>query len=309
MLGLVHGQFLSTTLGQASVLINDWDTLWDHCTVWELGLHNSCKFFSHLRKPYQSWGVLSLLFGAKLSYIFTFIPTNSIKSAKLRESIWSASSSTTQKRPLSLLQPKKKNLVSFNRNHPLPPYPSPGWIFPSIFQLSPTQYLSIGWVVPAIFHPFHPPVSSTWEGAGAWYMPSNKTQDYQPTWKIWEPGEMRPNSSGLSKETDRCKGSLIVPRLWFFVEFRQRKEVHSESLHGHLKTVDLKKSTNESCELNWGGGFAKWELQPRKQHLRCSSKNLFQRVWVEERSVYLWFDEGGIHAIKHIFFAEDFYYS
>ena len=160
MLRLVHGQFLSTTLGQASVLINDWDTLWDHCTVWELGLHNSCKFLSHLRKPYQSWGVLSLLFRAKLPYIFTFIPTNSIKSAKLRESIWSASSSTTHKRPLSLLQlkkKKKKNLVYFNQNHPLPPYPSPGWIFPSIFQLSLTQYLSIGWVVPAIFQ--HPPPS------------------------------------------------------------------------------------------------------------------------------------------------------
>lgn len=230
MLGLVHGQFLSTTLGQASVLINDWDTLWDHCTVWELGLHNSCKFFSHLRKPYQSWGVLSLLFGAKLSYIFTFIPTNSIKSAKLRESIWSASSSTTQKRPLSLLQPKKKNLVSFNRNHPLPPYPSPGWIFPSIFQLSPTQYLSIGWVVPAIFHPFHPPVSSTWEGAGAWYMPSNKTQDYQPTWEIREPGEPYSYMSGLSDEADGHKGPLLVQWLWFLVKLRQRRKIYSGSL-------------------------------------------------------------------------------
>ena len=37
--------------GQTSILINEWVSLWDHCTVWGLGLHHSHQFLSPLRKP------------------------------------------------------------------------------------------------------------------------------------------------------------------------------------------------------------------------------------------------------------------
>ena len=40
-----------------------------------------------------------------------------------------------------------------------------------------------------------------------------------------------PNSSGISEEADGHKGSLLVPKLRFLVEFRGRREVHSGALH------------------------------------------------------------------------------
>ena len=87
---------------------------------------------------------MSLFFGATLSCnIFTFIPTNSIKTAELRKSVRSTSYLTTQPRPLSLLQLSKPWYLSTRR----PQYLSPGWVF--VWYLStkprpppPTQYLS-----------------------------------------------------------------------------------------------------------------------------------------------------------------------
>ena len=51
LLRWLNGQFFCMTPRWASVLINEWVSLWDHCMVWGLGLHHSCKFLSHLRKP------------------------------------------------------------------------------------------------------------------------------------------------------------------------------------------------------------------------------------------------------------------
>ena len=51
LLRWLNGQFFCVTPRWASVLINEWVSLWDHCMVWGLGLHHSCKFLIHLRKP------------------------------------------------------------------------------------------------------------------------------------------------------------------------------------------------------------------------------------------------------------------
>ena len=139
-------------------------------------------------------GVLSLFFRAKLSYTFTFIPTNSINAADLRESTISASSLTTQHRLTNLLQLSKPWYLSAS----FPPlqYLSPGWVFLHIIQLKHSQHLSPGWVFPGrfqllFFHP-QPQVYFNWEKVGTCYTPQNATQDHQPIWKIWESGETYP---------------------------------------------------------------------------------------------------------------------
>ena len=51
----------------------------------------------------------------------------------------------------------------------------------------------------------------------------------------------RPNLSAFSWEVDRWKGPLLVPRILFLVELRQRREICSRSLFcGHHKIFDLK---------------------------------------------------------------------
>ena len=153
---------------------------------------------------------MSLFFRARL----TFIPTNSAKAAKLRKSVRSTSYLTTQ--PTTQSPTTEQTLVSFNQSlpHPTPPSPRP---------------VSFSWVGISLVS-----FNQAWAGAGTCYTPPNTTQDHQPTWEVREPGETYPNSSGLSKEADGHKGPLLVPRLRFLIEFRQRREVHSGSLiHGH----------------------------------------------------------------------------
>ena len=119
---------------------------------------------------------------------------------------------------------------------------------PSICQLGVYSWVSVNQALASIFQ---------WKKAGTYlfiYLLPNKTQDHQATWEIPEPEETQPNLSGLSEEVDGYKKPLLVPRLQFFVELKQRQEVHSGSLlHGRRKTVDfsfLKKSTM-------------WELQAK----------------------------------------------
>ena len=138
LLPSLNGQFSCVTPGWASVLINVWVSLWDHCMVWGVGLNHSHKFLSHPRKPKWPGGVLSLFFRAKLSYIFlTFILTNSIKAVKLRESVRSASYLTTQPRPYSPLQWSDLRIFQ----------PRPGYSLIFSNQGAPTQYLSTGWAI------------------------------------------------------------------------------------------------------------------------------------------------------------------
>ena len=46
LLRSLNGQFLCATPRRASILINEWVSLCDHCVVWGLGLHHSHKFLS-----------------------------------------------------------------------------------------------------------------------------------------------------------------------------------------------------------------------------------------------------------------------
>ena len=148
LLRSLNGQFLCETPGQASILISEWVSLWDHCMVWGLGPHHSHKFL-------QPGEVLSLFFRAKLSCIFfTFILKNSTKAIKLRKSVRSASYLTTQPRPFSPLQWSNLGIFQSGPKYssiffPIkPPYPVPfTWVGNSsgIFQPAPHP-VSLGWV-------------------------------------------------------------------------------------------------------------------------------------------------------------------
>ena len=103
----------------ASISVNEWFSLWDHCMVWGRCLHHSRKLQSP-EKAITGWEE-SCSFALEL----TFIPTISIKADKLRKSVRSASYLPIQSRPLSLHSWAKPVIFQ-----PSPP-PHP----PSIFQL------------------------------------------------------------------------------------------------------------------------------------------------------------------------------
>ena len=231
-------------------------------------------------------GVLSLFFGAKLSCnIFISILTNSIKAAELRKSIRSASYLTTQHRPLCLLQLSKPWYLSTKPRHP------------SIFQL--------GGYSPVSFSQAHPPqVSFNWEGSGTCYTPPNKTQDHQPIREIWEPGETPPDSSGLSKVADGRKGPLLVPRLWFLIEFQWRREVHSGSLRGCHKNCQLKTFTTWGLQVKFFGGQNE-DCSPGDSTSESSEK-LLQRGSREGQDICDLGKEGEYMQSSTYIFAADF---
>ena len=85
---------------------NEWVSLWDHHTVWGLGLHHSHRFLSRLRKARLARRRFFPFLRSKVLIYSpqTFILTNSIMAVKLRRSVRSASYLTTQPRPFSPLQ-------------------------------------------------------------------------------------------------------------------------------------------------------------------------------------------------------------
>ena len=85
LLAFLNGQFCVTP-GGASILINEWVSLWDNCTVWGLGLHHAHKCLSHLRKLKRA----GRIFVPFLWILLTFILTNSVMAIKLRKSVRSA---------------------------------------------------------------------------------------------------------------------------------------------------------------------------------------------------------------------------
>lgn len=141
----------------ASVLVNEWVSLWDHYRVWGLCLHHSCKFFSCLRKPEPAESLVTFLQSKVL--ISSQILTNSIKAAELRKTAKSASYLTTQSRLLSPLQWSSHSIFSTEPRVPLsflklnpPQYISTVWVFPWLSAAStPTKYLLTGWEFLCIF--------------------------------------------------------------------------------------------------------------------------------------------------------------
>ena len=72
--------------GLASILINEWVSLWDHCTVWGLGLHHSHKFLSHLRKTKLAGRSLVPFVQSKaLMYFSHFYPDKFYNGSQIEE--------------------------------------------------------------------------------------------------------------------------------------------------------------------------------------------------------------------------------
>ena len=113
---------LMATPRQASILISEWVSLWDHCMVWGLGLHHARKFLRHLRKPKLARrSLVPFLQSRALNYFPHFY----------EEISW-----------------------FFFQSSPPPQDLSTGWaiLLPSVSQ-PPTQYLLTGWEFLGIFQP------------------------------------------------------------------------------------------------------------------------------------------------------------
>ena len=250
-------------------LVNEWVSLWDHCTVWGLCLHHSCNFFSCLRKP---------TFLQSKVLISSQILTNSIKAAELRRRKWQptpvflpgesqgrgtrwaevygvAQSRTQLKRlssssssQISLLPNHSDKTVSYNLENS------------EVFQssLSP-QYLSPGWVFPGNFQPAPPPtprphpqfplerLTSIFQRAPSrQYLSTGRGQisaiQHQIKLRII-------NQYGRSKNQDRITqvsldflrrqmGTRTSATTKTPVQFRWRWDVHCGSLYGHCKTFN-----------------------------------------------------------------------
>ena len=164
LLRSLNGQFLCVTPGQASILINEWVSLWDHCTVWRLGLHHSRKFLSHLRKPKLAGrSLVPFLQSKALMYFPHFYPDKFYNGSQIEEKC-QISLLTTQPRQLSALQRSNLGIYQPSPGYSLiffffqsiPPYPVPfHWMGNSsgIFQPPPTQHLLTGWGFFSIFPP------------------------------------------------------------------------------------------------------------------------------------------------------------
>ena len=146
LLRSLNGQFLSATLGWASVFINEWVSLWDRCMGWGLGSHHSSKFLSHLTTPKSARrSIVTFLQSKALVYSPHFYPDKFYKGSWFEE-----------KRPISLLP-----------NHstkPLSPLQQSNF---GIFQPRP-RYSSI------FFNPA--PTLSTFPPGGNFSLSSNRAQ-------------------------------------------------------------------------------------------------------------------------------------
>ena len=84
LLRSLNDQFSCVTPGWASVLINVWVSLWDHCMVWGVGLDHSHEFLSHLRKPKPTRRSLVFFLQSKaLMYFPHFYPDKFYKGSQI----------------------------------------------------------------------------------------------------------------------------------------------------------------------------------------------------------------------------------
>ena len=163
--------------GRTSVLINEWVSLWDHCTVGGLGLHHSRKSLSHLRKLKPARSLVLFLQSKALMYFLHFYPDKFYNGSQTGEKsqmglLLNHSAKTiqspTMERPRHFsakpwvfldffpIEPPYRYLstgwaillASFSQ--PPTQYLLTGWEFLSIFQLSPTQCLDHEWVCPDV---------------------------------------------------------------------------------------------------------------------------------------------------------------
>ena len=160
LLGLLNAQFLCATSRQASILINEWVSLWDYCMGWGWGLHHSRKFLSHVRKrKLARRSLVPFLQNKALTYFPHFHPDKSYDGSQIEEK-HQISLFITQPRPFSPLQwrdlgvfqPSPGYSSIFSQSSPPPKYLSTGWaILLAPFSQPPTQYLLPGWKFLSIF--------------------------------------------------------------------------------------------------------------------------------------------------------------
>ena len=178
---------------RASILINEWVSLWTHCTVWGLGLHDSHKFLSHLRKPKLARrSLVTFLQSKALMYSPHFYPDKFDNGSQI-EGKCQISLLSTQPRPLSPLQRSNLgilqlspgySLIFFHNWDPLPstfplggqfPWHRSASLPPSIFWLSGNFSVSFNWAhsvsrpwvsMPQMFQPGPSLYLSYLEGAG-----------------------------------------------------------------------------------------------------------------------------------------------
>ena len=124
LLRSLNGQFLSATLGWASILINEWISLWDHCMGWGLGSHHSGKFLSHLRTPKPAGrSIVTFLQSKALIYSPHFYPDKFYKGSWCEEKCQihllpnhsTKPLSPIQRSNLGIFQPRPRySLIFFN---------------------------------------------------------------------------------------------------------------------------------------------------------------------------------------------------
>ena len=150
----LNGQFSCVTPGWASVLISVWVSLWDHCMVWGLSLHDSHKFLSHLRKPKPTRRSLVLFLQSKaLMYFPHFYPDKFYKGSQIEGKcqislLLNHSAKTIQ----SPTMERPENLSAETR------------VFLDFFQSRRPYSVPFHWVgnSPGIFQPAPHPVSFDW---------------------------------------------------------------------------------------------------------------------------------------------------
>ena len=152
----LNGQFSCVTPGWASVLISVWVSLWDHCMVWGLSLHDSHKFLSHVRKPKLTKRSLVFFLQSKaLMYFPHFYPDKFYKGSQT-EGMCQIS---------LLLNHSAKTIQSPTMECP-EHLSAKTRVFLDFFQSRPPYSVPFQWVgnSPGIFQPAPHPVSFDWVG-------------------------------------------------------------------------------------------------------------------------------------------------
>ena len=156
LLRSLNGQFLCATPGRASILINEWGFLRNHCMVWGLGLQHSRKFLSHLRKPKPAGrSLVPFLQSKALIYLPHFYPDKFYNGSRIEE-----------KCQISLLLNHSAKTIQS------PPTERPWhlsaehWVFLDFFPIEPTYPVPFHCVdnSPGIFQPAPHLASFDWVG-------------------------------------------------------------------------------------------------------------------------------------------------
>ena len=139
--------------GWTNILINEWVSLWDHCTVWGVGLHHSHKFLSYLRKLKPAGrSLVPFLQSKALIYFSHFYPDKFFNGSQIEEKCQTS----------LLLNHSAKTMQSPTMKQPQHLSAKP-WVFLNFFPIEPPYPVPFHWVGNSgIFQPAPHPVSFAW---------------------------------------------------------------------------------------------------------------------------------------------------